>query len=191
MNDMRVHQIFPHVNIMYGDEIEWYLNKMLHDLMDDLHWKAKVDSFKKERCTIRMNRAMYNRFLSQCQVFFCPSGLKFQGIKVECDERLVPTEEGQIHIDYKVEEKEMGPDGWTGNFSFELIDLRHRTPKIKKVIFHNPATIVFWDDNTKTVVKAQEGDGWDSEKGLAMAIVKKTMGLKEFYNQYIRAEGDI
>jgi len=94
-------QVFPYVDDMYGDEIEWYLDKMLHDLMDDLYWKA---SFKKERCTIRMNRAMYNRFLSQCQVFFCPSGLKFQGIKVICDERLVPTGEGQIHIDYEVEE---------------------------------------------------------------------------------------
>ena len=56
--------------------------------------------------------------------------------------------------------------------------------KIKKVIFNPPATIVYWIDGTKTVVKQQKEDGWDSEKGLAMAVVKKTMGLKEFYKHF-------
>lgn len=53
--------------------------------------------------------------------------------------------------------------------------------KMKKVIFHDPATIVYWNDGTKTVVKANNGDEFDAEKGLAMAVVKKTIGLKEFY----------
>ena len=41
---------------------------------------------------------------------------------------------------------------------------------IKKVIFNDPATIVFWKDGTKTIVKCQEGATFDPEKGLAMAI---------------------
>nr|DAF85754.1 MAG TPA: hypothetical protein [Siphoviridae sp. ctWT735] len=40
---------------------------------------------------------------------------------------------------------------------------------IKKVIFNPPATIVFWENGSKTVVKAQ-GEAFDPEKGLAMAI---------------------
>ena len=47
---------------------------------------------------------------------------------------------------------------------------------IENVIFNDPATIVFWSDDTKTVVKCQPGDKFDPEKGLAMAISKKTMG---------------
>lgn len=47
---------------------------------------------------------------------------------------------------------------------------------IKDVIFSGPATIVFWSDDTKTVVKCSEGDTYDKEKGLAMAIVKKVIG---------------
>lgn len=47
---------------------------------------------------------------------------------------------------------------------------------IKRVIFNNPATIVFWSDGTKTVVKCDERDKYDPEKGLAMAIAKKSMG---------------
>ena len=49
------------------------------------------------------------------------------------------------------------------------------TPQIKNVIFNPPATIVFWADGTKTVVKAH-GEEFDPEKGLAMAISKKVLG---------------
>ena len=54
-------------------------------------------------------------------------------------------------------------------------------PEIKNVIFNDPATIVFWNDGTKTVVKCQPGDSFDPEKGLAMAIVKKAYGNKGSY----------
>lgn len=46
-------------------------------------------------------------------------------------------------------------------------------PFIRKVVFNDPATIVFWSDNTKTVVKCGPDDIFDKEKGLAMAICKK------------------
>ena len=36
--------------------------------------------------------------------------------------------------------------------------MTHGCPGIKKVIFNDPATIVLWDDGTKTVVKCSEGD---------------------------------
>ena len=54
-------------------------------------------------------------------------------------------------------------------------------PEIKNVIFNDPATIIFWEDGTKTVVKCQDGDEFDPEKGLAMAIVKKAYGNKGSY----------
>ena len=54
-------------------------------------------------------------------------------------------------------------------------------PEIKNVIFNDPATIVFWEDGTKTVVKCQDGDEFDPEKGLAMAIVKRAYGNKGSY----------
>ena len=69
--------------------------------------------------------------------------------------------------------------------------------KIKKVVFNNPATIVFWEDGTKTIVKTRplkknqklninsnknnNVECFDKEKGLAMAIVKKVMGNKGSY----------
>ena len=70
-------------------------------------------------------------------------------------------------------------------------------PDIKDVIFNNPATIVLWEDGTKTVVKATEEE-YDPEKGLAMAIAKKRYGNKwSYYNvfkhwlkKYKKPEGD-
>ena len=59
-------------------------------------------------------------------------------------------------------------------------------PAIKKVIFNNPATIVFWEDGTKTVVKAGDGDIYDPEKGLAMAFAKKFLGNKGNFNEVFK-----
>jgi hypothetical protein len=56
---------------------------------------------------------------------------------------------------------------------------------IKKVIFHGPATIVYWADGSKTVVKATN-EAFDPEKGLAMAIVKKLYGNKGNYFNEIK-----
>lgn len=55
---------------------------------------------------------------------------------------------------------------------------------IKSVIFNDPATIVFWLDGTKTVVKA-ENEKYDPEKGLAMAIAKRALGNEgNYYNVF-------
>lgn len=43
----------------------------------------------------------------------------------------------------------------------------------KKVIFNPPATIVIWNDNTKTVVKCGPNDYYDPEKGLALCFMKR------------------
>ena len=56
-----------------------------------------------------------------------------------------------------------------------------------RVIYNDPATIAFWSDGTKTVVKAQPGDIFDPEKGLAMAIAKKACGnTGNYYNGFKR-----
>ena len=54
-----------------------------------------------------------------------------------------------------------------------------------RVIYNDPATIAFWSDGTKTIVKAQPGDIFDPEKGLAMVIAKKVCGNKgNYYNSF-------
>ena len=61
--------------------------------------------------------------------------------------------------------------------------------RIKNVIFNPPATIVFWNDGTKTVVKAKN-ESFDWEKGLAMAICKKYLadGKGRYYDIFRKYE---
>lgn len=58
---------------------------------------------------------------------------------------------------------------------------------IKNVIFAPPATIVYWSDGSKTVVKCSEKDVFDPEKGLAMAIAKRCGGNKGSYYKEIQS----
>lgn len=69
---------------------------------------------------------------------------------------------------------------------FETKQSTSRRIKIKDVIFSDPATVVFWSDGTKTVVKTRGGEEYDKEKGLAMAIVKKFSGnTRDYYNLFM------
>lgn len=58
-------------------------------------------------------------------------------------------------------------------------------PKVERVIFNHPATIIFWKDGSKTVVKCQQGDTYDKEKGFVMAYLKKLLGNKNEFNKEI------
>lgn len=65
-------------------------------------------------------------------------------------------------------------------------------PEIDKVIFNNPATIVFWNDGTKTVVKVKSGEEFDAWTGLAMAHMKKLYGDKfhHVFKTYCKKEDE-
>lgn len=60
-------------------------------------------------------------------------------------------------------------------------------PIPEKVIFNDPATIVYWNDGTKTLVKCYD-DYFDEEKGLAMAYLKRICGNKGNYNDIFRKQ---
>lgn len=57
---------------------------------------------------------------------------------------------------------------------------------IKTVIFNPPATVVYWSDGSKTVVKCSVNDKFDPEKGLAMAIAKRCANNSGSYYKEIQ-----
>lgn len=100
----------------------------------------------------------------------------------------------------------MGEDGINGLYvivdgckhymgrGYTRIEMSSPKLKVDKVIYNPPATIVFWNDGTKTVVMCQEcplcSDGfealnafecdcfsprWSKARGLAHAMLKKTL----------------
>ena len=58
---------------------------------------------------------------------------------------------------------------------------------IKNVIFNPPATIVFWTDGSKTVVKCNAKEEFDPEKGMAMAIAKRCANNSDDFYKEIKS----
>lgn len=74
-------------------------------------------------------------------------------------------------------------------FTFEVKDpdpaffdqiLGYKTTDIDRVIFNDPATIVFWKDKTKTVVKCHPEDTFDEEIGFMCCYLKRVLRSKEY-----------
>jgi hypothetical protein len=89
---------------------------------------------------------------------------------------------------YEIEETEKGTNFmWTKNNPQLAYNSRF---VIDRVIFNDPATIVFWKDGSKTIVKA-DNEIYDPEKGLAMAIAKKAYGNQgNYFNNIKKWTGD-
>lgn len=64
-------------------------------------------------------------------------------------------------------------------------ELPKRRIFIDRIIFNGPATIVYWDDGTKTVVKCKPDDPYSKDAGVAMATLKKILGSG--YGRYLTA----
>ncbi len=49
--------------------------------------------------------------------------------------------------------------------------------RIEKVIISDPATIIFWGNGSKTLVKCTPGETFDPEKGFLMAFFQSYSGM--------------
>ena len=74
----------------------------------------------------------------------------------ECVEEVVNTYGVDVYVDDE-------PDCWG-------------IPDIDRVVFSEPATIVFWTDGTKTVVKCMPGEKFEKYAGFMAACMKKMFG---------------
>lgn len=59
---------------------------------------------------------------------------------------------------------------------------------IKDVIINGKATVIYWVDGTKTVVKYQRADNgvFSPEAGVAIAVTKKVFGNKGNFNNVLK-----
>jgi len=53
---------------------------------------------------------------------------------------------------------------------------------IEKVIYNDPATIILWNDGTKTVVTCAYGDVYDKQRGFLLCCAKKLFGNSGKFN---------
>lgn len=103
---------------------------------------------------------------------------------------------GDHTIPVRIESMESRHDIFSTDITFDgrvLNDVHGKASipyRIKKVIFNDPCTIVLWADGTKTVVKTQNNEVYDAEKGLAMCISKKALGNKGNYFEVFKKHTD-
>lgn len=75
-----------------------------------------------------------------------------------------------------------------GLFNLEENNMSRKSLEIKKVIYSGPCTIVIWADDSKTIVRCQDGDRYSKEVGLLMCLAKKVWGTNASgsnFNDYI------
>lgn len=54
--------------------------------------------------------------------------------------------------------------------------LPSKFPEVRRVIFNDNVTVVFFDDDSKVIVKKSKGDKYDKEHAVVYAIIKRLWG---------------
>lgn len=62
---------------------------------------------------------------------------------------------------------------------------------IERIIFNDPATVIFWSDGEKTVVKTAEGDTYSPYYGFCCAVAKRIFGNNSAIKKIMKRKGNI
>lgn len=71
-----------------------------------------------------------------------------------------------------------GDSNYGGNFK-EVKGYSEKNVYITKILYNNPATIVFWSDGTQTRNICPKGTEYNPDTGLTFCVLKKLMGGNE------------
>lgn len=170
------------LSMLYAEEHKY--GRTISISEDDYEWIIGVDAWaritSKPCLSSRSNNNGFNNISLVYTNYSVEPIYKIFGIEVTISKN----ERNTIILRHKIERRNEMPFEKTYNIDYSSIIFKEPNrviPSIKKVIFNDPATIVFWEDGSKTVVKCQDGDIYDPEKGLAMAISKKALGNQGNY----------
>lgn len=168
--------------------IDFELSKMITEIKSHIKYD-ELDTYK-------LTWVMSKYAKSKLNIYnFDPRKVQILGIDVLFDESLDALNRGDLVVELRANRTD---DLWIpimpslGSLNiprFNFIredDMKNICNDIKDVIYNNPATIVFWKDGTKTVVKCSDNEDFDAEKGLALCIIKKMYNNKGNYNNLFR-----
>lgn len=85
----------------------------------------------------------------------------------------------------KVEEELKMKELETLTFDTRVLFMHAPTPTIEKIHISGPCTVIIWSDNTKTMVRLQDGEPYDEEKAVYAAIAKKFIGTNESKSNWL------
>ena len=170
---LRVERVFPN-SYLQGRDYSW-LQSVFDSLVEEIKLRI-CGCFMDKQATFIMNREMYRLFYSVAPMI---RGPYWDGIYIKED--LTPAyltwnkvekPEGRILLEYR--EPVYIP--------FELFKTK---PHIDHVKFNGPATIVFWKDGTKTVVKYDGKGCKDYRQAILYAFIRKIYGEGRPYHDIL------
>lgn len=96
------------------------------------------------------------------------------------------------HEDYQVSFSMGNPETFNEFVAFLYKATMHANMNLipKKIIYNPPATIVLWEDGTKTVVKCSKHDSWNAETGFLWALAEKLYGSKSQVEKVINRHAE-
>lgn len=156
-----------------------FYEDVFQDLIHALVEKIGHPFFGDERHNLIfiMNAPFYNEFCIACAET-CQDQDMYRGIRITLDKDLYISDSqspiGKVRLVYDEPELKLK---WTGQSKVR--------PHIDHVKFNGPATIVFWKDGTKTVVKHDGKGRKDKRLAILYAFIRKIYGEGKPYNNIL------
>ncbi len=152
--------------------------------LNALYGKAAMDSLM-PATPVKCKNEDFKKYMNERKAFSTYLEPRYMDYDVEALDESAKLLHNAMNFDYSLFDEFTKTEDTTMNVDKCVNDVITMS-MIANVIFNPPATIVFWADGTKTVVKADEREiSFDYEKGLAMAIAKKMCGnAGRYYNLF-------
>lgn len=165
------------------------------------HLIETIDELKREwfriygdtrYCKLYMNYMTYQELKREMEMSYPAVGYRdlyngeygnVLGLDIDIDNRLEPFT-FMIKEDKRMDFNNINIPNFLGGYGFTP---RNKKNLPKKYIINKGATVLFWEDGTKTVVKRAKDDEYNKIMGFLWAYFQKTSGLSRTKaNEYLR-----
>lgn len=199
---LRVERVFPNY-VLQGRDYSWFEN-LFDNLVEEIKFRI-CGCFMDKQATFVMNHELYRLFYSVAPMI---KGPYWNGIYIKEDltpehlpwdkdekpkGRILLEYREPIYIPFELTERRNDMPYCVNDVkaTYELMTTIRNgksvtiNPHIDHVKFNGPATIVFWKDGTKTVVKHDGKGRKDKRQAILYAFIRKIYGEGKPYNNIL------
>lgn len=167
--------------VLTDNEIDAIINDFVKIPLKNPEWLNVIDD---------MERAKSSEIKPDCSISITkPDSSNYYSSSINCSTRFFYDDDMLDYLLKDITEKKAEEAEELLKKKIEnnkRIEIDKFSCKIKNVIFNEPYTIILWKNGEKTIVKCQEGDKYDAEKGFAIAIIKHIFGDTNYFNNIFK-----
>ena len=177
------------------------LKSLIHGMRDEIGHPFTGEEYHSLK--FLMNLPLYHEFSIACKKWWDKDSDMYRGIPIIPDSSLyigdTQSPDGIVKLIYEEPEVKRDPyyhqycvndakttyDFWTATRNRNHGKFIMINPHIDHVIFDGPATIVFWKDGTKTIVKHDGKGRKDKRQAILYAFIRKIYGEGKPYHNIL------